>query len=448
MADAVILPKLGQTVEESTIVKWHKSEGDDVAKGDILFEIETDKAVLEVESFFEGKLLKVFAVDGDTLPVLSVVGYIGKDGEDVPDQPPAAVVPATPAPEVSEKKAAAPKVAVAPVASPVAKAAAPVVSAPVVAAPVRLKISPRAKKLAVSKCISPAGVTGTGPEGRIVVKDIVAYLDSYNYDDIKISPSAKKLAVNEEIDILTVKATGLGGRMVIEDVRRAVDEKPKTMTKMRKVISQRLTESFRDVPHFYVTVSVDMTDVLAFRQEVKSQGGEYSVTDFILEAVIMTLEEFKPVNSMTDGTTVTWSSSVDLGLAVGLDDGLVVPVISDSGNLSMQELHDTVKDLATRARSGKLMPDEMQGSTFTVSNMGMFGVDNFNAIINPGESAILAVASTIKTPVVKDDKVVVRDIMKLTLSVDHRIVDGTVGAMFVNAVKEKLEDIALWETLV
>lgn len=457
MADAVILPKLGQTVEEATIVRWCKSEGEKISKGDILFEIETDKAVLEVESFFEGILLKVLSGDGAVLPVNTVVGYIGKQGESVPDKAPAAApAPApvpTPATQKEEKTAAEP-VKTETVSQPVKAPAAAVPQAPARPAPVpvqqeqRIFISPRAKKLVESKAVNPARIHGSGPNGRIRVSDVEAYLERSGYNNLRISPAAKKMAVTENIDILTVKPTGSGGRIMVDDIRRAIAEKPAKMTKMRQVISSRLTQSFRDTPHFYVTVSADMTELLQYRQELKEQGEVYSVTDFILEAVVLSLEEFPIVNSFTDGHSVSWRGTVDLGLAVGLDDGLVVPAIRDAGSLSLRELHDVAKDLAERARAGKLMPDEMTGSSFTVSNMGMFGVECFNAIINPGEGAILAVASTQKQPVVIDDEIKIRSIMKMTLSVDHRIIDGVMGAQFVNAVKDKLENVEMWRMLV
>lgn len=447
MADAVILPKLGQTVEEATIVKWCKSKGDKISKGDIIFEIETDKAVLEVESFFDGTLLAVFAQDGETLPVNTIVGYIGKEGEKVPDKP------AKTRQETGNSKLEVKKPETAPTPSPEPSPAPkqpttnnqqPITSPP----SGRLLISPRARKLSRESAINPANISGTGPNGRIVVKDVEKYLEANNYDKLKISPAAKKLALKEDIDILTVKGEGPRGKITVNDVKRAVGEKPKPMSKMRQVIARRLTDSFRDTPHFYVSVSIDMTDLLEFRQKLKDKGEVYSVTDFILKAVIMSLEEFPIVNSFCDGTNVIQRGTVELGLAVGLDDGLVVPVIRDAGSLSMTSLHDTAKDLATRARDGKLLPDEMTGSSFTVSNMGMFDVDNFNAIINPGEGAILAVASTVKTPTVTNDKVAVRSIMKITVSVDHRIVDGVVGAQFGNAIKNKLEDLELWKKLV
>jgi pyruvate dehydrogenase E2 component (dihydrolipoamide acetyltransferase) len=228
-------------------------------------------------------------------------------------------------------------------------------------------------------------------------------------------------------------------------VQRALAEKPKPMSKMRQVIAQRLTQSFRDTPHFYVTVAVDMTELIAYRSHLKVAGAPYTVTDFIAEAVVLTLQEFPAVNSSTDGKTTRWNSHVNLGIAVSLEQGLVVPVIRAAEQLPLLELSQRTKSLAEKARAGKATPDELSGGTFTISNMGMMDVESFGAIINPGESAILAVASTKPQPVVRGGKIVVRQMMKLTLSCDHRIVDGALGAKFINGIKQKLEDIELWK---
>lgn len=456
MAQTVILPKLGQQTEESTIVKWHKKEGDAVKKGDVLFEMETDKAVLEAESFFEGTLLKILIAEGITVPVNTVVGYIGTPGEKIPDTPPPApeTPPAAAAP--APAPAAAPKATPAAAAAPRAPAPAPAPASPAApkpaaaaapSAPARLVISPRAKALADAKVIDPSKIRGSGPNGRIVEKDVLAYLAERGYDNLRISPAAKTLAAKQKVDVLTVRGTGDGGRIMTGDVERAMAERPKTMSKMRQVIASRLTHSFTTTPHIYVTVSVDMTDLLSYRQDLKKAGKDFTVTDFINESVIMSLTEFPDVNSVTDGKTVTWHSAVHLGIAVGLENGLVVPVVRDAEQLSVAELHERVATLVQKARDGKLLPDEMSGSTFTVSNMGMLGVEQFSAIINPGEAAILAVGATVPTPVVRDGKVVVRSIMKITLSADHRIVDGLKAAQFANALKTKLEDTQLWKRL-
>ena len=216
---------------------------------------------------------------------------------------------------------------------------------------------------------------------------------------------------------------------------------------MRQVIAQRLTQSVVTAPHFFVTVEVDMTDVLALRARLKSGGSPYTVTDFISEAVVLALKEFPDVNSSTDGKAIRWHSHVHLGLAVSLDQGLVVPVIRNAEEMTLAALSERSKKLIEKARNGRLTPDEMTGSTFTISNMGMLDVENFTAIINPGEATILAVSSTISKPVAREDNIVLRSMMKMTLSSDHRLINGAMAARFINSIKKKLEDNALWSAL-
>ncbi len=453
MAQTVLMPKLGQTVEESTIVKWHKAAGDTVKKGDVLFEIETDKAVLECESFYDGTLLKILVAEEETVPVQSVVAYIGEPGEEVPDAAPVPVEKPEPKKETHATAAAPAKVENAKKEAPAQAKSAPVaspasVAKPVQAAPSKLFISPRAKALVKNKVVKAQNISGSGPNGRIVEKDVLAYLDRTGYNKLKIAPAAKRLAADSGIDILEVTGTGDGGRIMVRDVETAIAEQPKTMSKMRQIIASRLAQSFGQIPHFYVTTSIDMTDLLKYRKELKAKDVNLSVTTFILEAVVMSLEEFPIVNSSTDGVTVKWHSSVDLGVAVSLENGLVVPVVKGAQTLTMEELQSQLKDLSDKARTGRLMPDQMSGSTFTVSNMGMFDVENFSAIINPGEGGILAVSSTLEQAVVVDGEIKIRSMMKVTLSADHRTVDGTKGAEFVKAIKTKLEDIDLWKSLI
>ncbi len=450
MADIVIMPKLGQATEESTIIKWHKKEGDLVKKGDVLFEMETDKAVLEAESFFEGTLLKIIVPEGVTVPVNPAVAFVGKPGETLPEPPPLPTTRQTPAASPTQQPAPTPLQAPAPTAPPPDGTPAPAKAATQIqppAVPQRRPISPRARALAKSCAIDPSSIQGTGPNGRVTEADVIACLKIQGYDNIRISPAAKNLAMLNNLDILRIRGTGDGGRIMVQDVERAIREKPRPMSKMRQVIARRLTESFTTIPHFYVTVSADMTDLMAYRKELKDRGKSYTVTDFILEAVVLSLLEFPSVNSVAEGTNVRWRGSVDLGVAVSLEDGLVVPVIRNADSLSMPELRDAARVLTEKARSGKLLPDEMTGSSFTVSNMGMMNVENFHAIINPGEGAILAVASAIETAVVRDGKITARTMMKMTLSADHRIVDGAVGAAFINAIRSKLEDVELWKPL-
>ncbi len=450
MATPIIMPKFGQMTEESAIVEWRKKEGDKVAKGDILFTVETDKSVMEVESFEEGTLLKIVVQPGVNVPVQSAVGFLGQPGEAIP-----AVAAPAPTPKLapvamtaSTSAAPVPRQVSAPRAvepTPVPVPALQTSSPPVV--PAVFRISPRAAALARDCVIDPSPIRGSGPNGRIVEKDVKGYLESKGYGRLRISPAAKQLAAKEKLDVLSIQLTDGSGRISVADVQRAVAEKPKPMSKMRQVIAQRLTQSVVTAPHFYVTAEIDMTDLVAFRARLKEGGAPYTITDFISQAVVLTLKEFPDVNSWTDGKTIRWNSHVHLGLAVSLEQGLVVPVIRNADEMTLGELNVRSKELADKARAGKLRPDEMTGSTFTISNMGMLDVENFTAIINTGEAAILAVSSTLKKAVVKDDKVVVRSIMKVTLSSDHRLIDGAMAVKFVNSVKEKLENIQLWKLL-
>jgi pyruvate dehydrogenase E2 component (dihydrolipoamide acetyltransferase) len=449
MVTPIVMPKFGQMTEDSSIVEWLKKEGDTVAKGDVLFLVETDKSVMEVESFSAGTLLKIVVGVGVSVPVQSVVAYLGEKGE---------IVPATPAPLRTAPAGApsAPPVAVASLRSgaPVAAAALPASSlpspttqAPVSVAPARFRISPRAAALAKDSVIDPHAIVGSGPEGRIVEKDVKAYLAASDYASLRVSPAAKALAAKEGLDLIALRADNADKRIEVADVERAVAEKPKAMSKMRQIIAQRLAQSVVTAPHFYVTVEVDMTETLSHRTRLNAAGARYTVTDFIAQASVLALKEFPPVNSATDGKTVRWRSRVHLGIAVTLDQGLVVPVVRDADEMTMAELSARARQLVDKARAGGLAPDEMSGSTFTISNMGMLDVENFTAIINPGESAILAVSSTVKKPVVRDDAIVVRPIMKMTLSSDHRLIDGATAARFANSIKKKLEDNGLWTAL-
>jgi len=433
------MPKPGQMTETCSVIRWLKKEGETVAKGDVLLEIETDKAAMEVESFSSGTLLKILVREGETAPVQTTIGFIGTPGEALPAVAaptiPAPVKPATSAPRV-QAAARIPEVVPLP---------APLTVTPPPVSPATFKISPRAERLAKASGIDPKPIPGTGPGGRVVEKDVKAYLEAKGYAQLRITAAAKAAAAREGIDVLSLEGTGEGGRIGMDDVRRALAERPKPMSRMRQVIAQRLTQSVTTAPHFFVTVSADMTGLAAWRSELKAGGVTVSFNDFLLKAVALTLKDFPEVNSTTDGRTIRWNSRIHLGMAVNIDAGLVVPVIRDAGELTLAELHERAAALAERARQGKLRPDEMSGSTFTISNMGMLDVENFTAIINPGESAILAVSSILPQPVARDGQVVVRSMMKMTLSADHRTLDGASAARFVNALKAKLEDLETWK---
>jgi len=445
MPNPIIMPKFGQMTEESSIVEWKKKEGDKVAKGEVLFTVETDKSVMEAESFCDGTLLKILVQPGVNVPVASTLGFIGQPGEALPAMETPKPVAAKAEPVVAR---AVPSAVVVPAKAAETASATPasVCQPTAVAAPALFRISPRAAVLAKNSVIDPKPVRGTGPHGRIVEKDVREYLAGKGYDKLRVSPAAKNLAAKESVDLLAVTPSD-GGRISVPDVERALAERPKAMSKMRQVIGQRLTQSVVTQPHFFVTVSVDMTELIALRARLKEQGAPYTVTDFISQSVVLTLKAFPDVNSSTDGKSVRWNSRVNLGVAVSLEQGLVVPVIRNADELTLAEINAASKALAEKARAGKLAPNEMSGSTFTISNMGMLNVENFTAIINTGEAAILAVSSTLPQAVVRDGKVVVRQIMKITLSSDHRIVDGAMAAKFINAIKAKLEDSELWKRL-
>ncbi len=425
MAHPILMPKPGQMTEECTIVAWNKKPGDPVHRGDILFEIETDKSDMDVEAFEEGVLLKTYFEEGDTVPVNSVVAYVGEAGEEVPDvapSAPAAIEPsATPLPPGPSPDLTGAPVATAAVAPPVA-AVAPPLSTATSSREDRLRISPRASRLAASTGIDPRTISGTGPEGRITERDVQAALDTRSSGQPSATPAPFPAHIPPAV--------------VSED-----EEGPRAMSRMRQVIAERLTYSATTVPHFTMTVNVDMTSVLTLRTELKTTGTQLSLTDFILAATAQTLAEFPEVNSRTDGASVWIRNRVHLGLAVSVPNGLVVPVIRDADRLSLTELHDRAGAVAVAAREGTLSPDDMTGSTFTVSNLGMFGVDEFTAIINPGESAILAVASVVPTAVAIGDGLAVRQVMKLTLSADHRIIDGELAARFLSSLRRRLTDV-------
>lgn len=443
MIHPIAMPKPGQFTEECTVAKWHKKEGDRVAKGEALFEYESDKSAMEYESFAAGVLLKIYVGEGETVPVQTIVAYVGEPGEAVPAVPP-------PPPPPDKAPEAAPAAVAPPGAGPApAPAAAPAAAASAAAAPPsrpgRLRISPRARRLARESAIDPSPVRGTGPGGRIVEKDVRDYLAAKGYDRLSVTPAAKDLAVAEGIDLLGVEGTGEGGKITVGDIRDAIAERPRPASRMRQVIAERLVRSVTTAPHFFVTVAVDMTDLLAWREEAKRAGAPYGVNDLVLDAVTRSLTEFPDFNASTDGRTVRRFRRVNLGVAVDREGGLVVPVIRRADAMTLRERHEVARALVEKAREGKLSPDEMAGGTFTVSNMGMLNVEAFTAIINPGETGILAVSSILPQAVVRDGAVAVRSIMRITLSADHRMVDGATAARFANAIRAKLEDTESWK---
>ena len=448
MAHAILMPKPGQMTEECTVIAWHKKEGDPVKRGDVLFEIETDKSAMDVEAFDDGVLLKIIATEGQTVPVNTVCAYVGQPGEAIPEAAPAVVpAPAAAAPALppAPTPAAAPVTPVAPAApvTPVAPAApeAPV-AAPAATGEGRLRISPRASRAAAEAGVDPRTIAGTGPEGRITERDVLAAIQVAAASPAPAEAAAPRIGPAPAAPGVAPAPAPLSVTAPLSATSVEGEEEPRPLNRMRRVIADRLTHSWTSTPHFTVTVAVDVTGLLALRAELKASGTNLTVTDFVLAATAQTLAEFPDVNSRTDGAAVWPRRRVHLGLAVSVPAGLVVPVIRDADRLGLGELHDRAAALAGAAREGTLPIDDMTGSTFTVSNLGMFGVDEFSAIINPGEAAILAVASAIPTVVAVGDAMGIRSILKLTLSADHRLVDGEMGARFLNAIRRRLEDVA------
>ncbi len=461
MATLVPIPKLGQSEETVTLVKWHKAEGETVKKGDILLEVETDKAVLEVESQFEGTLLKIALPEGVEVPVMTPCCVIGEEGDEIPAIPKPAKAPAKEESAPSSTPASA-KPSPPPSPAPTPQAPAPQSTQPTPREPAGQPmapaprapsegsahpVSPRARRFAQNLLIDLDQVPGSGPNGRVVEADVRQYLEDSGYNERKITPAALNIARKDDLKLLDIEGTGANGRVTVADVRRAEKEKPQAMSRMRRIIAQRLTESKQTIPHFYVTGSVDMTELIALRKKLKAKGVALSVNDFIMKAVTQALIAVPQVNAVTeDGKTLRMRMNVHLGVAVNLDAGLVVPVIRHAQDMDLDELHAEAGELADKAREGKATPEDLSGSTFTISNMGMMNVEEFSAIIQPGESAILAVSSAKPTPVATEDReVVVRDMMKITLSADHRVIDGVLAVTFVNTVKRTLEDTAYWK---
>lgn len=436
MPQPILMPKPGQMTEECTLIAWHKREGDPVHRGDVLFEIETDKAAMDVESFSEGVLLQIVVQEGQAAPVNSVCAWVGQPGEAVPDaaaRTAAAHAGPDPTPATAPFEVPADPLAPAVTGGPDRPSAAGAVapSASALTPAERLRISPRARRLAAARGVDPHALHGSGPFGRITERDVQALADAGAQPAPSFANPRAGLASAAPPPASRVPV----GSLAFED------EDVRPLTRMRQVIAQRLTQSVTTTPHFAVTVAVDVTDVLALRAELRARARSYSVTDFVMAATAQTLAEFPLVNARTDGTSVWHRTRVHLGLAVSVPAGLLVPVVRDADRLTIGELHDRIAALIAGARAGALRPDDLSGGTFTVSNMGMFGIDQFSAIINPGEAAILAVASVVPMPVVIGDGIGIRQLMKLTLSADHRLVDGELAARFLNALRRRLEDV-------
>jgi len=430
MAEKIILPKQGLQMTEGTITGWFVNEGGAVVEGQPLFEMETDKVTMTVDATVSGTLLKIITPVGAVVPIAETVAIVGKPGEDISALL-ASIGGAAPASS-------------APAASAVAPAAAASVKTAAVPAGVtpggRVFISPRAKMRAVELGIDYTGIRGSAPDGMIVEKDILAAQQS---GAAKASPLAAKTAALSGVNLSQVTGTGVRGKIMRDDVIRARAGKPAgervivPMKGMRKIIAERMKQSLNENAQTCHRVSVRMDEAVRVRIALDKTVG---YNDLIALAVVRSLVDFPAVNAELIAEGVWQKDFVNLGIAVAVDNGLIVPVVKNADLLSLTEIAGAIKELAEKARNGSLIPDDYTGGTFTLSNLGMFGLEEFVAIINPPEAGILAVGKIEDTPVAVNGNVEIHPVMKLTLSYDHRVVDGAPAAQFLSRIKEYLEN--------
>lgn len=418
MAEVVKMPKLSDTMTEGVVSKWHKKVGDVVKSGQLLADIETDKATMEFESFQDGVLLYIGVEEGKGAPVDSILAILGEKGEDIKALL-AGAQTAAPAVEKSTEKivekatpAKAPEVAKP---EPIKPVAAAVVTKTTVsdAADGRTKVSPLAKKLAEEKGIDIMGVRGSGDEGRIVKRDIENYNPALNY---------------------TGSSNASSGFVGVESFTE------EAVSQMRKTIARRLAESKFSAPHFYLTMEINMDKAIDARNDInESSPVKISFNDFVIKAAALALRKHPKINSSWLGDKIRYNQHIHIGVAVAVEDGLLVPVVRFADGKSLAQLSGEVKTLGQKAKEKKLQPAEWEGNTFTISNLGMFGIDEFTAIINPPDACILAVGGIKQGAIVKNGQLAVGNLMKVTLSCDHRVVDGASGAAFLQTLKSYLE---------
>lgn len=422
----VTMPRLSDTMTDGTVATWLKKIGDTVAEGDILAEIETDKATMEFESFQAGTLLFVGVQEGQTAPVDSVLAIIGPAGTDI-----------TGIAENYKKEGAAPTKAAATNSSAIEgqtetsneKSEEPI---QVVSNGQRIFISPLAKKIAEEKGINITQVKGSGENGRIVKSDIENFTPAAAIQTAVTPSIVESASTNNNAQPSTVKPFVPAGEIFTEEIKNS---------QMRKIIAKRLSESIFTAPHFYLTIEVAMDEAMKSRATINTiPDTKVSFNDMVIKACAMALKKHPKVNSQWKEDAITINHHVNIGVAVAVEDGLVVPVLRFADQMSLSQIGNNVKDVAGRAKSKKLQPNEMEGSTFTVSNLGMFGITEFTSIINQPNSAILSVGAIVEKPVVRNGQIVVGNTMKVTLACDHRTVDGATGAQFLQTLRQFLEN--------
>ena len=419
MATLIDMPKLSDTMTVGTLVRWLKNEGDPVANGDMIAEVETDKATMEVECFDDGILIKRYCGEGDEIPVGGPIAAVGEAGEEAPavSSAPAAEAPAAAPAAAAPTPAAAAPAPVAPLAP------APAAPAPLAAGDARVKASPLAKKIAAEKGIDLGSIQGSGPGGRILKEDV---LSAKPASAAPAAPAAAERAPAATLEALEIPVSN-----------------------MRKSIGKALVASKTQAPHFYLQIEVDGAPLAKLRAALNAkladlppeQGGtKFSVNDLTLKAAAEAVRRVPAINRSWEGDTIKQHPNVHLAFGVAIDDGLVTPVIRAAETKGLREIGAEAKVLIKKARGKKLTPNEMSGSTLTVTNLGMFGISDFYGIINPNNAAILSIGATIKKPVVNaNDEIVVGQVMKIGLSGDHRTIDGAVGAQYLQVLKEILE---------
>ena len=428
MAEVINMPRLSDTMEEGTLAKWFKKVGDTVKEGEILAEIETDKATMEFESFYDGVLLHIGIDEGSTAPVDSIIAIIGSKGEDISEiinndipvvkeeptpvakEEPTPVAKEEPTPVAKEEPTPEPTPVVKEEPTPVAKEQVKPVSI-ISMSNDRILISPLAKKLADEKGIDISAIKGSGDSGRIIKRDIDSFKPS-NYSQFsQPRPHLKESSYETQ------------------------------NSAMRKAIAKRLSDSKFSAPHYYLNIELEMDNIISFRKQfIQTQNIKISFNDIIAKAVSLSLAKHPKVNSRWYDDKIIFNEHVHLGVAVAVDDGLIVPVVKFSNSKDLPQINTEIKDFAERAKNKKLSPSEIEGSTFTISNLGMFGIESFTSIINQPNSAILSIGAIVQKPIVKNNEVVVGNTMKLTLACDHRTVDGATGSLFLKTLKEYIEN--------
>jgi pyruvate dehydrogenase E2 component (dihydrolipoamide acetyltransferase) len=431
MSINIEMPKLSDTMTEGTLIKWHKKVGDSVEIGDILAEIETDKATMEMEAFDDGTITEILIQEGEKAPIGGILAVLDGDSDELATSAPAAAA-STP--------------------STTATTLPTVVAVPLVPSNgERIKASPLAKKVAADLGVDLSSITGSGPAGRIVKSDVEAQGTASSGAKKPTTESPEAAAATALAASIKSKVAAPAGAAVVAPaiLPTAKDgDEIIQLSSMRKIIASRLLTSKTTIPHFYLHVEVDAAPLMALRQQVNAQseqthGNKYSVNDFILKAVISATEAVPAVNASFAGDHIVKFKNVGLSVAIAVEDGLVTPVIKEAESKSLLAISRAVKDFAIRAKDKKLKPSEFDGGTITVSNLGAWGIESFDAIVNPPQAAILSVGAAIEKPVVKNGQIVPGLRMNLGLSCDHRVVDGAVAAQFLSEIKKLIEQPAL-----